>query len=60
VDPGDHAEIELAVECGSSSSLREPPSAALAQHIGIDRDQEQPGLARKMLPAVSATCEAAK
>ena len=50
VDAGDRAEIELAVEMREQFVVaRRLPAQRVAQRIGIDRDQEQAGLAGKML-----------
>ena len=51
-DAGDRAEIEFAVEMRKQLVVaRALPAQCRSQRIGIDRDQEQAGLAEEMLPA---------
>src|ERR1700739_520699 len=47
----DRAEVEFAVEMGEQFIVARPlPSQCVAQTIGIDRDQEQSGLAEEVFP----------
>ncbi len=50
VHAGDRAEIEFAVEMRKQLVVaRRLPAQRVAQRVGIDRDQEQSGLAEEML-----------
>ena len=49
-DGGDSAEIEFAIEMREQLLIaRRLPAQRITQRIGIHRDQEQSGLAEKML-----------
>src|SRR5579871_317325 len=50
LDGSHRAEVELAVEMGKQLVIaRSLPAQRLAQGVGVDFDQEQPGLAEKVL-----------
>ena len=50
-DRGDRADIEFAIEMRKQLVVaRALPAQGVAERVGIDGDQEQPGLAEIMLP----------